>query len=272
MVRYPMLGKWWPFKRDPLLEEWRRHLTPELRTHFKRVGEQSVQHDISNHNYKSPEKQCAALAWLHGKRARRTFFRWIIIIAAIVSIGAFLWNLQDRKAERQRQAWSVIAQAAITQANIGLNDAMETLNNDGVSLKRLRLPRAWLEGVQLPGADLRWSILQLAQLNGADLSGANLGEVFLQGADLQAADLRKANLTGTNLTGAHFRKANLSGADISGADFTQANNLTQGQISSACADAVRPPILPVGIEPPPPCAKETRPSRVPSLPPQPQPS
>ena len=43
-----------------------------------------------------------------------------------------------------------------------------------------------------------------------------------------------------DLTGAHFRKANLSGADISGADFTQANNLTQEQISSACADAVRP--------------------------------
>ena len=149
-----MLGKWWPFKRDSLLDEWRGYLTPELRKHFKRVGEQSVQHDISNHNYKRPEKQFAALAWLHEKRTRRTFFRWILIIAAIISTGAIFWNLLDRRAERHRQAWSVIAQAAITQANIGLNDAMETLNNDGVSLKRLRLPQAWLEGVQLPGADL----------------------------------------------------------------------------------------------------------------------
>jgi len=248
---------WRPFKPDQELEDWRSHLTPEFRATFKNRGEEIVQRDI--YVYKSGEKIKAALAWLHEQRVLRNR-KWALGILlgsiALILAGYQIYSeYQKYKVSRQNAAWSLIAQGASTQANIGLKGALETLHKDGVPLKRLRLPRAWLEGVQLPKADLRWSILQRAQINGADLSGANLSEIFFGGADLHNANLMGANLQGTKLTGATLRNVNLTGANITGADFSQARELTQKQVSSACANPDKLPRLPPDIQPPPPCPK-----------------
>lgn len=247
------MAMWRSFKPNRVLKDWRSHLTPVFRVLFRNRGETLVQRDV--YVYKSAKKKKAALAWLHEQRTRRRWVTWLIILLAAYPVIAGYSEYQKYKISRQNEAWLLIAQGPSTQANIGLKGALETLHRDGVPLKRLRLPRAWLEGVQLPKADLRWSILQRAQINGADLSGANLSEVFFGGADLHNANLMGANLQGTKLTGATLRNVNLTGANITGADFSQARELTQKQVSSACANPDKLPRLPPDIQPPPPCPK-----------------
>ncbi len=72
-------------KRD----EWKGHLTAELRQHFEDVGEESVQFDASNHNYKSQEKQFAALYWLGEKRnvreLREKRIFWIVVASLLLT-------------------------------------------------------------------------------------------------------------------------------------------------------------------------------------------
>lgn len=78
---------------------WRQYLTPELKAHFERVGEDSVQFDVSNHSYReNREKQLAALAWLAEKRDRRERReRWTIrvglatFVVAVLTLAATIW-------------------------------------------------------------------------------------------------------------------------------------------------------------------------------------
>jgi hypothetical protein len=82
-------------------DEWSRHLTQELRTHFQSVGEDSVQFDVSNHNYGSMDKQLAALAWLaeqrDGRRRRDTVRFHMIFWTALASLVATLWAVAVAK-------------------------------------------------------------------------------------------------------------------------------------------------------------------------------
>jgi len=84
-------------------------------------------------------------------------------------------------------------------------------------------------GIDLPGADLRGSLLGLIQLQGANLKGANL-----LGAYLRGANLKEINLSGADLSGANLRDADLSGADLVGTKFLGANlrgaDLRQAQL------------------------------------------
>lgn len=78
--------------------------------------------------------------------------------------------------------------------------------------------RAYLEEVDLGGADLR-----VADLRGAYLEEVDLGGADLRGADLRGADLRGAYLGGADLRGANLWEANLWGANLGGANFKGAN-------------------------------------------------
>lgn len=71
---------------------------------------------------------------------------------------------------------------------------------------------------KLPGADLRWALLQETNLQEADLPAANLFR-----ADLTLANLSGANLRGANLQGAVLTNANLIGADLRDADLRWAD-------------------------------------------------
>lgn len=51
--------------------EWPTFLTPDLRRHFDRIGEELVQYDVSHHNYGERKKHYAALYWLGEKRRHR---------------------------------------------------------------------------------------------------------------------------------------------------------------------------------------------------------
>jgi hypothetical protein len=76
-----------------------QYLSPAWRAHFESVGEDSVQFDVSNHNYHAPEKQLAALAWLAEKRAKRErrdrwTFRATFLVALLTLVATVYFGLR----------------------------------------------------------------------------------------------------------------------------------------------------------------------------------
>jgi hypothetical protein len=67
-------------------EERRKHLTPELRKHFDSVGPALVSFDVSNHNYRAPEKHNAALAWLEEQRRREDRRWWTMVVLTTLGV------------------------------------------------------------------------------------------------------------------------------------------------------------------------------------------
>ncbi len=67
-------------------EKWPDLLTEELDGHFSRMGEESVQWDVSNHRYGTPEKHYAALYWLGQKRKARQRLNVAILVVAVATL------------------------------------------------------------------------------------------------------------------------------------------------------------------------------------------
>jgi uncharacterized protein YjbI with pentapeptide repeats len=129
--------------------------------------------------------------------------------------------------------------AAITV--IGRRDSkhdQEPINLTGAHLDGLYLPGANLRVVDFAGAHLGWAMLRKADLSGARLEGAhlpgtdlmgahldgnNLSEAHLSGSNLGWAELKNAVLCGTDLTGAELPAARLEGAHLTGATLRDAN-------------------------------------------------
>jgi len=84
-----------------------------------------------------------------------------------------------------------------------------------------------LNGIDLSGADLSYSILRDANLNAATLVGADLSNSDLAGAQMKYANLSEANLNGSEVYGTFFWFTNFSGANLAGiwggADYLGAN-------------------------------------------------
>jgi len=133
--------------------------------------------------------------------------------SVLVAVFFYVTGHGDRLKEKHYQAWQVINAAQGKPGTGGRIDALQDLNNDGVSLAGVDLSgRARLRKIRLPGADLKEALFTGATLDSADLHGAKL-----QGATLSGADLRRANLQGADLTGAGLDSANLYGALLQGA-------------------------------------------------------
>jgi hypothetical protein len=98
----------------------------------------------------------------------------------------------------------------------------------GANLSYAKLSRADLRGAFLRGAFLRGAFLRGADLRYAFLHGADLRYAFLHGADLRGANLSYAKLSraflrGADLRGAYLSYAKLSRADLEGADLEGAD-------------------------------------------------
>jgi hypothetical protein len=168
------------------------------------------------------------------------------VASIIIAIAAFCYDLQDRKIDRENrkadshnQAWSLISSVSGNTdiGNIGVGNALEMLNKDGIRLDEIRLPGSWLQNV--------------------NLSGANLAKVHFEKASLRGASLSGANLSGANLWGANLRGANLSKANFSEADLHAGRGLTQSQIDYACYRKVQGEVhLPDGFKQPPECPEK----------------
>lgn len=165
-----------------------------------------------------------------------------------------------REEERQAHyiAWFMLDAAHNRETSYARYNALQDLNNEGLSLKGLDAPGTDLAEIQLEGADLQQATLDEVKLQQANLRKANLsfaslqrahlrsailerGSLFnanlegaaLDGANLVWVDLSNANLKNTDFFNANFLGANLSEADLEGASFKKARNLTAKQIKRA---------------------------------------
>ena len=78
-------------------------------------------------------------------------------------------------------------------------------------------------GINLRGADLRYTDLHGANLCGAKLYGADLYNANLHGADLRGANLYNANLHGADLSNAYLFNVDLYGVNLRYANLCSAN-------------------------------------------------
>lgn len=203
---------------------------------------------------------------IHSLRdAVKVLFEHAESIAIVAAVVFFFKEAPSRKAQKHYEAWQVIdhAAAAKVPTSYARIQALQDLNEDGVSLRGLNLPRAHLQEINLQNAmlvnaDLHDADLVRANLRAADLSRANLhgallidadlrgatlvdadlgsailGIADLRGADLMDANLMEANLIDADLSKANLQGANLSSADLSNTDLRDARHLTPEQVKSA---------------------------------------
>ena len=152
-------------------------------------------------------------------------------LSLLVAAASYFGESKDRIKQKHYQAWQVINSAEGKGGSGGRIDALEELHEDGVLLVGLDVSDAFIQGVNLNGAnllranfrsaDMRYGSFVGAQLEGADLTSANLRQANLQKADLRNANLEDADLFGADLgqddlTGARLAKADLRNADLRG--------------------------------------------------------
>ena len=134
----------------------------------------------------------------------------------------------DRLKQKHYQAWQVINTAQGKGGSGGRIEALHELNEDRVPLVGVDVSDAYLQDVELIGADLRradmrGTDLRRAVFRKANLEGANFHSANLRNTDFTSANLTDANLLDADLTQARLAQANLRGAILDRADLRNAN-------------------------------------------------
>jgi BTB/POZ domain-containing protein KCTD9 len=197
----------------------------------------------------------------------RAFLEWLSIssfleiiegVSVLVAVFIYIKETPERQKRSHYEAWKVIDAAYGRKNSYARIQALQDLNEDGISLKGLDMPRAELREINLRkanllganfqkadlleanlykadlrAANLQRSNLQRANLKKADLRAANLREANLLGADFQEANLKAAEFQGAKLRAVNFKDANLLGANLLNADLRIAENLTLTQVKTA---------------------------------------
>ncbi|MCG8588470.1 MAG: pentapeptide repeat-containing protein [Proteobacteria bacterium] len=154
-------------------------------------------------------------------------------LTVVVAVLVFVLECDDRKKAKHYEAWRILATAGGREGDFGRRYALEDLNEDGVSLREIRLEGALLSRLQAPGVDLRDAMLTRANLEVANLQKsrlwrahlfeARLRRATLDQADLYEAVLGHADLIRASARGARFERAELYNANLADADLTNAN-------------------------------------------------
>jgi hypothetical protein len=153
------------------------------------------------------------------------YFGTLSLLVAVVSYFA---ESKDRIKQKHYQAWQVINSAQGKGGSGGRIDALEELHKDGVPLVGVDVSDAFLQEVDLNGANLLRASFRSADIRGGSFAGSqleftDLTSANLRNADLQNADLGNANLEDADLFGADLRKADLTGARFAKADLRNAD-------------------------------------------------
>jgi hypothetical protein len=152
--------------------------------------------------------------------------------SVLVAVIFYFAESGARTRANHYQAWMVINSAHGQYGNGGRQDALQSLNDDHVSLVAVDISRASLPGVDLHDADLLRGNFAECDLRGAKFMHANLELADLRNANLREADLRgavfrNANLSETDLTDANLDGASLEGANLMDADLSNIKNWDQ---------------------------------------------
>lgn len=144
--------------------------------------------------------------------------RFTVLVAVIV----YFSEAPDRRKQKQYQAWQVINSAAGKSGNGGRLDALQELNEDGVSLAGIDVSMAFLQGLQLPKADLHFAVMRGCDLRSCNLDGASLWSADLGKSNFREGRLRNIRGSEVDLSDTDLTAADFSGADIEGADLRRA--------------------------------------------------
>lgn len=165
----------------------------------------------------------------------------LLIIPAVLAIGAILLNRSERSTEREiatdRQQEVALQAYLDRMADLLLKEKLRTTKNKEVhNVARIRTLTV-LRGLDarrkgdvllfLNEADLINAPDPIIYLNGADMTGAylsgfDLSNTYLQGVNLSKAILHFANLEHADLTTANLQNAQLVLADLKGAKIVPA--------------------------------------------------
>jgi len=201
----------------------------------------------------------------------KTLWDWmqLLIIPAVLTIGAFLFNRAERSSEQAIALDNQRAAALQTYLDrmsellleknlrtskpddevrtVARSQTLTVLRNLDANRKRTLLQFLYESGLinndESHGiVSLERASLQGVNLHNADLEGANLNRTSLRNADLRNANLDKtslcrARLSDANLTEANLGEADLTDAILSGALLRNANlskaNLCGADLSGA---------------------------------------
>ncbi|NEP14204.1 MAG: pentapeptide repeat-containing protein [Symploca sp. SIO2C1] len=162
-----------------------------------------------NSNKDNQEKtQCTdsnSLNYIICKITNSKFLDQVQNLSVIIAAFLYLMGAGERKKQSERQAWQLIDGARDAETSGARIQALEELNEEGISLRGLDADGADLIEINLPNADLERTNLKDALLIGANLQRANLYKAKLQSAKLQGANLEEAELWGANLEGANLQ-------------------------------------------------------------------
>ena len=178
------------------------------------------------------EWMCRWLAyWLSGW-ALLEVLEYIGTLSILIAVISYFAESDLRTQQRHYQAWQVINTAQGKGGSGGRIEALEQLNRDRVPLVGVDVSDAFLQRVELGGAnldranfssaDLRDASFADAQLEFANLASGNFRNCSFRSADLRDATLQDADLQGANLSNADLARADLSKADLRLSDLHNA--------------------------------------------------
>jgi hypothetical protein len=152
------------------------------------------------------------MAYILGKWSIFEVLDYVGSFSILVAVIFYFAGAGDRLKQKHYQAWQVINTAQGKGGSGGRIDALQELNDDGVSLVGVDVSGSYLRGVTLIHADLR-----RGKFDSADLRTAVLRQSELASSSLLSTNLRESDCSGTDLTDADLSDADLNGAVLSGA-------------------------------------------------------
>ncbi|MGV2828199.1 pentapeptide repeat-containing protein [Myxosarcina sp. GI1(2024)] len=158
--------------------------------------------------------------WILCQIRESTLLSLVEGFSILVAVWLFFLEAPERNKQAHYEAWKTIDAANGLRTSYARFQALQDLNEDGISIRGLSAPEADLRGINLAGADL-----SNAYLSGADLSFANLAHANLSHANLVEAKLNNANLSYTHLTAADLTYTDLIEANLQHTDCVGANCL-----------------------------------------------
>ncbi len=149
-------------------------------------------------------------------------------LSVLLAVISYFMESGDRLKQKHYQAWQVINSAQSKGGSGGRIDALEELAADKVPLVGVDVSDAFLQGINLDGANLLRANLRAADVRGgrfvrAQLEYADLTSANFRGGSFERANLSNAVLQDSDLNGANLTRANLRGARLAKADLRNAN-------------------------------------------------
>jgi hypothetical protein len=173
------------------------------------------------------------MAYILGKWSIFEVLDYVGSFSILVAVIFYFAGEGDRLKQKHYQAWQVINTAQGKGGSGGRIDALQELNDDGVSLVGVDVSGAYLRDVTVVHADLR-----RGGFDGADLRDAVLHDSVLASSSLRGTNLRKADCSRVDFTDADFSDADLNGAALSDAEMKNAT-LDRADLRAAELSALR---------------------------------